>query len=53
LLADTRTLRPDHLPPPKHEFLTTGDPMEFERLARRFLGPEVVRASSDPVASAR
>src|SRR5665811_909714 len=48
VLADARALRPDHLPAPKHEFITTGDPLEFERLARRFLGPEVVRASSDP-----
>ena len=53
LLADARMLRPDHLPPPKHEFLTTGDPQEFERLARRFLGPEVVRASTDSAASER
>ncbi|MGC5616030.1 glutamate racemase, partial [Georgenia sp. Z1491] len=27
--------------PPQHRFLSTGDPEEFERLARRFLGPEV------------
>ena len=53
VLADAQALRPDHLPPPKHEFITTGDPLEFERLARRFLGPEVVHASSDPVASPR
>ena len=30
---------------PSHEFVTTGDPAEFERLARRFLGPEVVQAT--------
>ena len=29
---------------PTHEFVTTGDPAEFERLARRFLGPEAVQA---------
>jgi glutamate racemase len=42
-------LRPDDLPAPAHEFATTGDPHEFERLARRFLGPEVVRAHPEPV----
>jgi glutamate racemase len=41
VLADADALRPDHLPEPEHEFLTTGDPEEFARLARRFLGPEV------------
>jgi glutamate racemase len=52
VLADGGMLRPDDLPPPVHEFVTTGDPQEFERLARRFLGPEVVRASPEPAASA-
>ena len=32
------------LPMPEHRFLATGDPEEFTRLGRRFLGPEVVRA---------
>lgn len=27
--------------PPQHQFMATGDPLHFERLARRFLGPEV------------
>ncbi len=40
-LADMDALRGDHLPPPTHGFSTTGDPEEFRRLARRFLGPEV------------
>ena len=31
------------LPEPRHRFLTTGDPDEFLRSARRFLGPEVER----------
>jgi glutamate racemase len=31
---------------PEHRFLTTGDPTEFTRLARRFLGPEAARAES-------
>ena len=51
VLADAGTLRPDDLPAPQHEFHTTGDPLEFERLARRFLGPEVLRASAEPVPS--
>ena len=28
---------------PHHEFLATGDPVSFEGLAQRFLGPEVLR----------
>jgi glutamate racemase len=48
VLADAGMLRPDGLPAPTHEFVTTGDPKEFERLARRFLGPEAVRASPEP-----
>lgn len=40
VLADADALRPDDLPPPRHEFVTTGDPATFMRLARRFLGPE-------------
>src|SRR5580765_2118809 len=41
VLADADALRPDDLPAPSHSFTTTGDPEEFRRLARRFLGPEV------------
>jgi glutamate racemase len=33
--------RPDHLGEPEHRFLTTGQPGEFERIGRRFLGPEM------------
>ena len=40
LVADGLT-RPEHLPAPRHAFLTTGDPATFSALARRFLGPEV------------
>ena len=40
VLADAGRLRPDDLPRPNHSFVTTGDPRVFERLARRFLGPE-------------
>jgi glutamate racemase len=33
--------RPLDAPSPEHRFATTGDPQQFEHLARRFLGPEV------------
>src|SRR6476469_3795422 len=52
VLADSDALRPDHLPEPGHEFLTTGDPDEFVRLARRFLGPEAVEARPEAVVTA-
>ena len=41
VLADADQLRDNRLPEPEHRFTTTGDPAEFARLARRFLGPEV------------
>ncbi|CCH78771.1 glutamate racemase [Nostocoides japonicum T1-X7] len=47
VLADGNLLRPDDLPAPGHGFTTTGDPEEFRRLARRFLGPEVVDLYGD------
>ena len=34
-------LRAPDLPEPAHQFRVTGDPAEFERLGRRFLGPEI------------
>jgi glutamate racemase len=34
-------LRTDMSEPPRHEFLTTGDPESFRELGRRFLGPEI------------
>jgi glutamate racemase len=34
-------LRDPTLPEPKHVFVATGDPDEFQRLGRRFLGPEI------------
>lgn len=49
VLADRGELRDDGLPEPRHEFLTTGDPSEFTRLARRFLGPEAVVAHREEV----
>ncbi len=47
VLADADLLRPDDLPAPGHGFTTTGDPVEFRRLARRFLGPEVADLYGD------
>lgn len=34
-------LRDPALPEPVHQFLVTGDPADFQRLGRRFLGPEI------------
>ena len=34
-------LRHPDLPEPVHRFTVTGDPEEFQRLGRRFLGPEI------------
>jgi glutamate racemase len=36
--------RDPDLGPPAHQFLTTGDPEEFHRIGRRFLGPELQSA---------
>ena len=36
--------RDPDLGPPTHRFLTTGDPEEFHRIGRRFLGPELQSA---------
>jgi glutamate racemase len=43
--------RDPHLGEPTHTFLTTGDPAEFQRIGRRFLGPELqsARRYADPV----
>lgn len=50
VLADAGALRQDQTPP-RHEFVTTGDPLVFTRLARRFLGPEAaVQANREEVA---
>jgi glutamate racemase len=40
-LAHGNLFRDESLPPPRHHFLATGDPAPFQRLGRRFLGPEV------------
>jgi glutamate racemase len=34
-------LRDPGLPQPVHQFMVTGDPADFQRLGRRFLGPEI------------
>lgn len=41
-----RDLLHDNSEPPKHQFVASGDPESFARLARRFLGPEVVEVKS-------
>ena len=40
-LSTEGLLRPPDLPAPIHQFLATGDPEDFARLGRRFLGPEI------------
>lgn len=40
-LAAHELLRADDLPEPEHVFLATGDAADFQRLGRRFLGPEI------------
>ena len=42
-------LRDPAAPEPVHQFLATGDPVEFQRLGRRFLGPEIGRVESVPL----
>jgi glutamate racemase len=49
-LIDHGLERPDGLPEPAHHFLTTGDPVTFRELSRRFLGPEVGAADAEAVA---
>jgi len=44
--------RDPRLAPPVHQFLTTGDPEEFQRIGRRFLGPELQAARQFAWASA-
>ncbi len=45
--------RDESLPAPEHVFATTGDAAEFTRLARRFLGPEVVEVEQGLQLAAR
>jgi glutamate racemase len=39
-------LRNAALPEPVHQFVATGDPVDFQRLGRRFLGPEIGRVEA-------
>ncbi|NED96194.1 glutamate racemase [Phytoactinopolyspora alkaliphila] len=41
ILATRGVMRADTLPPPRHQFRSTGDPIQFSELGRRFLGPEI------------
>ena len=41
LLVSRGLERDPSLPTPEYQFLTTGQPEEFERIGRRFLGPEM------------
>lgn len=44
MLADTGLMRADAAVP-SYRFVTTGSPVEFETIGRRFLGPEMVAAT--------
>ncbi|MFZ2227414.1 MAG: glutamate racemase [Candidatus Nanopelagicaceae bacterium] len=41
VLLENSLMRSTQAKPPTHKFLATGDAASFEKLARRFLGPEV------------
>jgi len=41
-------LRSPDQPDPVHRFRVTGDPAEFQRLGRRFLGPEIGQVEASP-----
>ena len=41
VLTRADLLRDPDSAPPRHQFLSTGDPESFARLGRRFLGPEI------------
>ena len=45
ILVERDLLRGSHLPP-QHKFVASGEPEAFAKLARRFLGPEVVSVQS-------
>ncbi len=47
-LVRHKLLRDPALPDPVHQFMATGDPTQFQRLGRRFLGPEVGRVEVMP-----
>jgi glutamate racemase len=50
VLTDADLLRPEDAPPPRHRFMSTGDAAPFGRLARRFLGADLLAAAA-PVAT--
>ena len=52
VLAENDLFRPEDAPLPVHEFLATGDPAVFARLASRFLGPAVTGVHRVGAASA-
>jgi glutamate racemase len=41
VLTEADLLRPQDEPPPRHQFLATGDVELFHRVGRRFLGPAI------------
>jgi glutamate racemase len=51
ILNERDLFRPDDAPPPAHQFLATGDPAVFARLAYRFLGPEAAAAALSQAAA--
>jgi glutamate racemase len=57
-LVGSGLARGDDAPPPRHRFLTTGDPEAFMEIGGRFLGPEItfveeVTAMGQPAQTAR
>lgn len=46
VLAERDAFRDPMLAEPPHRFLATGDPVPFQRLGRRFLGPEIADVES-------
>ncbi|MFZ9802811.1 MAG: glutamate racemase, partial [Candidatus Nanopelagicales bacterium] len=46
VLVTKNLQRPETENPPKHEFLVTGESTNFAKLAKRFLGPEVISVGS-------
>jgi glutamate racemase len=50
-LALRDAFRDPALAEPEHRFLSTGDPEPFQRLAHRFLGPEIGAVEATPLAA--
>jgi glutamate racemase len=48
-LARLEQFRDPQKAPPTHQFLATGDPVVFQRLGQRFLGPEIGRVAATAV----